>query len=128
MTKLTKNFSKAELASRDGMPVPDEYLDNARAVCERAQALRDLLGQPVQVNSGYRSPAHNTRVGGAPSSQHLTASALDIRSHGWTGEQLRTLYEGLIRLGLVPDGGVGTYPNSPNILHIDLGRPRRWRG
>lgn len=41
--------------------------------------LRLAMGEPVIVTSGYRSPVLNSRVGGAPNSQHLTGCAADIR-------------------------------------------------
>lgn len=129
MRKLTKNFGVDELACKDGTPVPHDLYDNAKAICERAQKLRDLLGISIQVNSGYRTKTYNQRVGGAEGSQHLTASALDLSCYGWTAEQLGALYEGLIRLGVVPDGGLGIYPRKTGgWIHIDLGAPRRWRG
>lgn len=126
MRRFTKSFSVAELASKDGAPVPSEYYANARAVCKRAQKLRDLVGVPLIVRSGYRTPQHNRAVGGASHSRHLTASALDLSCYEWTAEQLAALYEGLIRLGVVPDGGLGVYPGA-NFIHIDIGSARRWK-
>jgi uncharacterized protein YcbK (DUF882 family) len=127
--RFTKNFSVDELACKDGTPVPDKFYGNAQAICERAQKLRDLLGISIQVQSGYRTESHNKKVGGAENSAHLTASALDLSCHGWTAEQLTALYEGLIRLGVVPDGGLGTYPRSNGgWIHLDTRAPRRWRG
>lgn len=123
--KLTRNFTLAELACKDGTEVPYEYYNNARAICERVQSLRTLVGTPILVNSAYRTEAYNKKIGGVPRSQHLTASALDIRSLVWSPEQLATLYQGLIDLGLVPDGGIGVYST---FVHLDLGRPRRWKG
>ena len=34
---------------------------------------------PIIINSGYRSPQLNKKIGGAPSSNHLTGCACDIR-------------------------------------------------
>ena len=42
------------------------------------QELRENFGQPLKINSGYRSPEHNARVGGATASMHLEF-ATDIR-------------------------------------------------
>ena len=40
------------------------------------------MEEPLIVNSGYRSPAVNKAVGGAPTSNHLTGCAVDIRVAG----------------------------------------------
>lgn len=42
------------------------------------QRIRDELGVPVQITSGYRAPAVNRAVGGAPSSQHQLGLAADF--------------------------------------------------
>ena len=67
------SFSPAEIACRGTgrLLVNDEALD-------RLQALRRVLGRPMIVNSAYRSPEHNARVGGATKSQHLSGAAFDI--------------------------------------------------
>lgn len=41
---------------------------------------RRLFGNPIKVNSGYRSPALNKAVKGAPTSQHMKGEAADITS------------------------------------------------
>lgn len=126
---LTKNFTLEELACKDGTAVPEKYVMNAKLVCARAQVLRDLLGTSLTVLSGYRTKKHNARVGGADGSLHMTASALDLGSEKWNAVQLAALYEGLIRLGLVVDGGLGVYPREGGgWIHIDIGPARRWRG
>ena len=38
--------------------------------------------EPIIINSGYRSPELNKKVGGAPTSNHLTGCAVDIRVTG----------------------------------------------
>ena len=42
------------------------------------ELIRDAWGQPIHNNSGVRCAAHNTAVGGAPDSAHLTGWAADI--------------------------------------------------
>ncbi len=126
--QLTRNFNLKELACNDdaNTPVPKEYHDEALAICMRAQVLRDLVG-PLHVNSAYRTPEYNSAIGGARGSLHLSASALDLSSKTFTAGQLLTLWDGLVRLGCVKDGGVGVY-HEKNFLHIDLGPKRRWVG
>ena len=38
--------------------------------------------EPIIISSGYRSPEVNRKVGGAPTSNHLTGCAVDIRVYG----------------------------------------------
>lgn len=45
-----------------------------------AQVIRDKINRPVTISSGCRCPAHNKRVGGVASSQHLKGTALDLHT------------------------------------------------
>ena len=42
----------------------------------------DVTVEPIIINSGYRSPELNKKVGGAPTSNHLTGCAVDIHVAG----------------------------------------------
>jgi hypothetical protein len=42
------------------------------------EILRGLWGEPMLVDCGYRCPAHNAAVGGAPDSAHIEGMAADI--------------------------------------------------
>ncbi|WP_448826708.1 D-Ala-D-Ala carboxypeptidase family metallohydrolase [Capnocytophaga bilenii] len=54
-------------------------MPNVKALAQQLEVLRAALGnKPIIITSGYRTPAHNKKVGGADNSQHLTASAADI--------------------------------------------------
>lgn len=85
---LTKNFSLEEMyrsdtARRcgiDNKPQTEEVVENLRALClEVLQPLRDHLGKPVVVSSGYRCKDLNRKVGGVENSQHLKGEAADIK-------------------------------------------------
>lgn len=108
------SFSPAEIASRgDG-----KLLINEPAL-DKLQSLRDSLGKPLIVNSGYRSPAHNRAVGGAPASKHMLGTAFDISMSNHDP----VVFEAVARaVGFL---GFGTYPRS-GFMHIDLGPARRW--
>ena len=42
----------------------------------------DTSEAPIIITSGYRSPELNKKVGGSPTSNHLTGCAVDIRVYG----------------------------------------------
>ena len=60
-----------------------EAIANLKRLCEWLEVLRNKIGHPIVINSGYRSPQLNRKVGGAPTSNHLTGCAVDIRTSGF---------------------------------------------
>lgn len=74
MGDLSRNFSRAEFACRDGCgrdyPVP--------VLVAVLQAMRDAKGRPLRVVSGIRCADHNERVGGSRRSQHIAGRAADV--------------------------------------------------
>lgn len=121
---LTKNFDLSEFACRDGTKVPAEYLANVQELANNLQVLRDYLGEPIHINSSYRHPAYNKKIGGKPKSKHLTASAADITVKSKTPKQLNAIIEKLIAAGKMKQGGIGVYPG---FLHYDIrGFKARW--
>ena len=79
-------------------------IENLKRVCEWLEELRERYNrnyvlvqttptppnsggeidteEPIMINSGYRSPELNKKVGGSPTSNHLTGCAVDIRVVG----------------------------------------------
>lgn len=57
-------------------------------VVERVQDVRDEVGAPVAVNSGYRSPAYNAEVGGVTYSRHQYGDAADLDVEGMSADEL----------------------------------------
>ncbi len=80
---------------------------------------------PVQVISGYRSPATNALLrSGDPGrvakrSLHLTGEAVDLCFEDRSLRRVRNAARALRR------GGVGYYPKS-GFVHVDVGRVRSW--
>ncbi|MGV4526252.1 YcbK family protein, partial [Ornithobacterium rhinotracheale] len=101
-------------------------LKNLRELASNLQELRNYLGKPIIVNSGYRSVAHNRKIGGKVNSQHLQGKAADIRVDGVTPERLASIIERLIYNGKMKQGGLGIYPT---FVHYDIrGTKTRWKG
>lgn len=122
--QLTTNFNLAEFNCRDGRKVPPEFMPNVKTLAINLQVLRDELGESIHINSCYRPPDYNKKIGGVSSSQHLTASAADITCKSKTPKQLAAVIEKLITVGKMKQGGLGIYPG---FVHYDIrGRRARW--
>ena len=87
---LTKNFTFAEMTKSEtalrfnmGNHPGETELANLKTLCEMVlQPIRDHYGKGVKVNSGYRHPLINAKVGGSPRSDHCKGMAADIEIPG----------------------------------------------
>lgn len=124
--QLTKNFTLGEFACHDAKntPVPKELIPNVRLLAENLQVLRDDIGEPLFVHSGYRTPRYNQLIGGARQSQHPKGKAGDVTAKNFTPKQLYKRAEKLIKAGKMKQGGLGLYAG---FIHYDVrGRKARW--
>ena len=85
--KLSEHFSLGEFTKSGSHPevynVPShEAIANLKRLCTWLEVLRLRAGNPIRINSGYRSPQLNKKIGGAANSNHLTGCAVDIRTSG----------------------------------------------
>ena len=91
--KLSEHFTLGELTktsvkTADGNIPSHVAIENLKRLCVWLEALRtrynNLYGEeePIIINSGYRSPEVNKKVGGSPTSNHLTGCAADIKVFG----------------------------------------------
>lgn len=109
--KLSKNFTVKEFACKDGS---DAVLVAPRLVMV-LQSIRSRFGTAVTINSGYRTPQYNTKVGGVAHSQHCYGTAADISVRGQTPAAVAAYAR-----ELMPDwGGVGVY-SQKGFTHIDV--------
>lgn len=115
--QLTENFKSEEFACKDGAPVPAKYLKNVQLLAHNLQQLRNATGRPVLVSSGYRTAAHNRKVGGAVNSFHLRAMAADIQVPGLTPRQVFNFITELQRTGKMLPGGLKRYET---FVHYDI--------
>ncbi len=88
--KLSRWYSLARLVASetaaargiDNTP-PPEVLGNLRRLARGLDRVRRLLGHPLEISSGYRSPALNAAVGGTAGSQHTQGLAVDFCCPGF---------------------------------------------
>ena len=84
--KLSQHFTLGELTKSNHTEVYNipshQAIENLKRVCEWLEELRTSAGVPIIINSGYRSPQLNKRVGGSPTSNHLLGCAVDLRVAG----------------------------------------------
>ena len=87
MSRLSHNFSLAELthsetAVRKGLNNEPgaEVLENLKSLATALESVRALLGAPILISSGYRSPEVNAAVGGSANSAHCRGLAADFIS------------------------------------------------
>jgi hypothetical protein len=74
-----KYFKMKEFECHDGCEMPAEARVNIEALVEAVlDPARERLGKAIRVNSGYRCPKHNLKVGGVAGSQHMKGEAADI--------------------------------------------------
>jgi uncharacterized protein YcbK (DUF882 family) len=123
---MTKNFSLKEFNSKDGSKMPSEVYLNIVKLVGQLQFLRDYTGRAITVNSAYRSPEHNSKIGGSLSSQHLLGKAADITIEGLKPAEVYRLIDELIDMGLMLQGGLGLYEKK-GFVHYDIRKTKaRW--
>ena len=71
------NSATAKRLGIDNMPT-FEIVDNLNRLADYLDGIREKLGKPILINSGYRSPMLNKAVGGVANSQHLKGLAADV--------------------------------------------------
>ena len=85
--RLSKNFALSEMVKSataerlnvDNSPSDIHLVNLTHLAIHILQPVRDEFGV-ITINSGYRSPALNAKVGGAKTSQHCNGQAADFES------------------------------------------------
>jgi len=120
--QVTKNFNMSEMEFYDR--VPANLLEKAKDVLTNIQVLREALGAPISIMSGYRSPERNLQVGGSPKSRHMEGNATDLQCKTKTPLEMYNMVEKLIKEGKMKQGGLGIYDGW---IHYDTrGSRARW--
>jgi uncharacterized protein YcbK (DUF882 family) len=108
--KLSKNFWSREFDCHCGYrecvwTLVDDYL------ILRLQKERDILKDPILIDSGYRCQRHNKYVGGKAGSYHLIGKAADLHIDGLRVREMLEIFEGF--------DGLGSYVGR-HFIHADV--------
>lgn len=120
MYKELKYFKAKEFACKCGCS--PEAKEMSMKLLLRLDKMREIVGRPININSGYRCKSHNRKVGGVKGSSHEKGLAADIEvKSDYERWQIieATRKVGIIRIGI-----------SKNFIHVDIDysktSPRIW--
>lgn len=104
--------------------VDKHRLDDLLSLLQFVDAFRDFLGFPIVITSGYRDYAHNKRVGGVSTSQHMLGQALDFTCDGLEFDSFTALFREFVTKSALSRflGQVIIYPDK-KFIHIGLRTP-----
>lgn len=124
--QLSANFALREfIRTSTGLhnqPDP-EAIENLQWLCRTVlQPLREHLGIPVRITSGFRSPEVNAKIGGAKTSAHMRGLAADVKvgaPEPWDAPRfLRVIWE----LELPIDQAIGYAPSRGGHVHLGIAK------
>lgn len=94
--KMSKYFTFGEMIKSntavrydiDNEP-DEEQIQNLKNLCNNVlDPIREGLGSPVIISSGFRSHLLNVKIGGSPTSQHVKGEAADLDVVGYNTTQV----------------------------------------
>lgn len=128
--KISKHFALSEMtvsdtAARRGLKnIPfGKQLENLRETAEKMDAIREHLGRPIIVTSGYRSPEVNAAVGGSKTSAHCHGLAVDFTCPGF-GTPLEVA-RAISKMGIEFDQLIHEFGSWVHIGFAEPGKPSR---
>lgn len=113
---ISEHFKANEFQCKDG----SKDLLIAPSLLETLESIRKHFNAPVHVNSGYRTPNWNKRIGGASNSFHCKGMAADIRVKGQSSAEVAKYADGIME-----KGGIIRYTN---FVHIDVRETKYRKG
>ncbi len=126
MERISKHISYSEAtrsntAKRKGIRnKPNaEQLDNMKRLASRVfEPIRERFGQPIRINSFFRSKQLNKAIGGSKTSQHCKGQAIDIDDTYGGFKNLEVVY--WVQDNLNFDQMIIEYPKNghPQWVHI----------
>ena len=128
--RLTKNFTleeftasdTAEFHSIDNTPTSTQ-IENMRHLCQTVlQPLRDYLGEPIRVTSGYRCEKLNEYVGGSKNSHHQCKDLFAAADIVVSGVEVEKVIKTLQTLDLPVEQVINEYGKW---THVSTRRPKK---
>ena len=114
--KVSEHFNAKEFACKNGnyeLLLCTELLD----ILEKVRCHFD---SPVTINSGYRTPRYNAKIGGAGNSYHCKGMAADIVVKGHSSKEVAKYADEIL-----DKGGIIRYTN---FVHIDVRESKYRKG
>lgn len=129
---LSKHFTLKEMtmsttAMRLGIDnTPSaESIQSMSLLADRVlEPVREYIGEPIKISSGYRSPELNKKVGGSKTSQHCLGEAADIVCQNKNSEMFYFIKNNLEFDQLIWEFGD---EQEPDWVHVSY-RDNRMRG
>jgi uncharacterized protein YcbK (DUF882 family) len=112
--KIKPHFKAREFQCKDktkGLLVAEDLMNIL-------EEIRNHFNAPVIINSGYRTPSWNSKVGGTPNSYHCKGMAADIVVKGHSSKEIAKYADSIME-----QGGIIRYTN---FVHVDV-REERYR-
>jgi len=114
-TRLSANFKVREFKCGE-----ETVTFISMPLVEALQKLRDAAGRSVNITSGYRNRAQNTKAGGSGDSLHLYGAAADLYVSGMSARETGKLLDRLF-----PASCIGVYETSGHVhFHLQPTRSR----
>ncbi len=104
--QLSSNFKSTEFECPGS-----ENHKISKDLVTKLQKLREEYGHSITITSGYRSEAHNKKVGGVKNSQHVRGLAADL-----TAKDLDKLHELCLKIF----NAVGDGRKKGKFIHVDV--------
>mgnify|MGYP000061177918 CR=1 FL=1 len=131
MNQISKYFTMEEMlrsntATRkhiDNQPTAEQAA-NLIDTCQQMDRVREFLGHPILVQSGYRSMKLNAAIGGSKTSSHMQGYAVDFVCPGFGS--IQEVFDALKKSDLQFDQLILEFPDSPNgWIHAGFGPEMR---
>ena len=114
--KVYEHFDAKEFACKDG----SYEILICTELAITLEKIREHFNAPVIINSGYRTPEWNAKVGGAKNSYHMKGMAADIVVKGHSSKEVAEYANGIL-----DNGGIIRYTN---FVHIDVRETKYRKG